>query len=537
MRTMKNLALATMAVSALALAGCGGGGSSGSVSTPTDPVDPVDPVQVAAAQLNGYYAAGDAAEAAQKAAEMAVKYAAMDMLTAVAVEGDSAAATERAMAAFAASGDLDMAITDAKTAVAAAKAAMTAVESDAQKAALDRAIKEIEAEIMDAEKYRDGALKTEIARLVGDDEKMPRDAGYYGKQVAMAIGMALAPTSDSDGSGMRVNHGDGSGSDTDNPMPPEMAGATMTAVLFERGDADMGAMTWAQIFGDTKKAFGTGNAEIPVVSVEGEKLADLADTSTGDPLTALASVTDGQAVQYMGITGRLFCAGTECMAEADDGGNMVLKGMLYFAAADGVSEDQLYIMQEDGEGYMQYDLYASYGYWLTADANDASMVTLQTFASSDGINSPAGAITTNANAELAGTATYMGKAAGMSMMKSFDPDTGKDENHMSASFTADVMLEAVFGGSASLSGTISGFDGEAADTAWEVKLTGGDFASGAFEDGVTGSTDAPDGVWTAQAYGGSDASGEEKRPDGVYGGFNAHFANGHAAGAYITRKQ
>ena len=62
----------------------------------------------------------------------------------------------------------------------------------------------------------------------------------------------------------------------------------------------------------------------------------------------------------------------------------------------------------------------------------------------------------------------------------------------------------------------------------------------AFEDatlgdgnGMVGMTTASgdDGLWSATGYGAMGA-----RPTGIFGGFNAHFTDGHAAGAYATRK-
>ena len=50
---------------------------------------------------------------------------------------------------------------------------------------------------------------------------------------------------------------------------------------------------------------------------------------------------------------------------------------------------------------------------------------------------------------------------------------------------------------------------------------------------MTGTTTASgqDGQWSAQGYG-----EQMERPVGIFGGFNAHFTDGHAAGAYATRK-
>ena len=47
----------------------------------------------------------------------------------------------------------------------------------------------------------------------------------------------------------------------------------------------------------------------------------------------------------------------------------------------------------------------------------------------------------------------------------------------------------------------------------------------------TTTASAQNGEWSATGYG---KSGE--RPTGIFGDFNAHFTDGHAAGAYATRK-
>ena len=57
------------------------------------------------------------------------------------------------------------------------------------------------------------------------------------------------------------------------------------------------------------------------------------------------------------------------------------------------------------------------------------------------------------------TASYTGKAAGISV-----------RDKTSGHFTADVDLTATFGESPMLGGTISGFDGKAANPEWNVML-------------------------------------------------------------------
>ena len=95
-------------------------------------------------------------------------------------------------------------------------------------------------------------------------------------------------------------------------------------------------------------------------------------------------------------------------------------------------------------------------------------------------------------------------------------------------------MTATFGTAPTLGGKVYDFTSEntgATDTDWEVKLLTRGFTDDAnFVDGTTTSS-GQDGVWTAKAFGPNGG-----RPVGIFGGFNAHFSDGHAAGAYATRK-
>ena len=89
-----------------------------------------------------------------------------------------------------------------------------------------------------------------------------------------------------------------------------------------------------------------------------------------------------------------------------------------------------------------------------------------------------------------------------------------------------------------LSGKIEGFTGgDHVNTGWVVTLSSDDFSSGTIASGTAKGSGpggaGADGAWSANAYGGSATA----RPTGIYGGFNAHFVDGHAAGVYATRKQ
>ena len=130
-------------------------------------------------------------------------------------------------------------------------------------------------------------------------------------------------------------------------------------------------------------------------------------------------------------------------------------------------------------------------------------------------------------------ATYTGSAVGMSVLKT-DNAAGDGQDIDSGSFTASVTLNATFGATAAdqrIGGHIHNFVGDATSDSWRVTLEDAALATGGTAS--TGDTVATglDGVWTNSAYGPANA-----RPTGVFGHFNAHFSDGHAAGAYATRK-
>ena len=101
----------------------------------------------------------------------------------------------------------------------------------------------------------------------------------------------------------------------------------------------------------------------------------------------------------------------------------------------------------------------------------------------------------------------------------------------SGAFTADVSLTATFHATAPmLGGTVDNFQGNAVDPLWTVTFRRTDAPAGVVTAGKTIASGS-DGVWSANSYGAAAA-----RPVGIFGGFNAHFKDGHAAGAYATRK-
>ena len=143
----------------------------------------------------------------------------------------------------------------------------------------------------------------------------------------------------------------------------------------------------------------------------------------------------------------------------------------------------------------------------------------------------------------ASSATYTGMAVGRSVHKTADSDLMVTDIQ-SGRFTARVTLNAAFAaGGSTLGGMIDKFVGtdnpDAVDRDWKVTLNAATTTDGT----VSGVTDASgqDGAWTGTSYGtggfSDDTAAGGKRPTGIYGNFNAHFTDGHVAGAYATRRQ
>ena len=242
------------------------------------------------------------------------------------------------------------------------------------------------------------------------------------------------------------------------------------------------------------------------------------------------------------INGVAFCNGSDCSVNAD--GKLV--GSWYFApTVTDSAASASYIKATGGKSYMVETTFVRFGHWLSG--TDAATV-INTFAYVNGAGVAEGTdyelntINTGADATtLTDTsATYTGMAAGLSLHKQLDTNGNVVPGTMhSGAFTADVELTATFGDNPTLGGTIDNFQSDnmyAVDSNWSVELQvrpfGGSFAS--TDAATSGRTIASgqDGRWSATAYG----SGATVRPTGIFGGFNAHFSDGHAAGAYATRK-
>ena len=545
MRSMKHWTLAAMAAVALTLAGCGGGGGGSSTSTgPTTPTTPQPPSKTALSYANDLNASVEAmmtlaaAETEDGSAlMMAMKYSAMSGT--LASDGNSMTAMNSAAKVLKARSDLEAAIMAAKTDKTEAESAKAGLPADADPAlvqALDDAIMAAETQIEAAEEVLNGDdLAGYVEMVTGTDEDDVKTAADRGEEVAMAVAMALGPKSSTDGAGTRATH--------DTTIP---AATIPEANKFSTNDAS--GMTWAMIVGEDNvmsERIGTGNAVRMVASVAGMTAAGIDPDVTatmgtgGGNKYADAFMSDNSI--YKGIPGDIFCLGTDC--EVDANGN--LAGSWYFSPT---SENALYTQGDDGT-YSPETMYATYGHWLVMVDHDLDAATpvvarVHSFATSTvtdtGVWDAADPSSPDPGLRAV-SATYSGMAAGRSVHKTLDSN-GAITDIQSGRFTASVTLTAEFGDSPMLGGMMSGFTSPdnpgAVDSSWTVELMKTDSPGGAVAastDGTTGGiakATGQNGTWSATSYG--PASGA--RPTGIYGGFNAHFTDGHVAGAYATRK-
>ena len=504
---MKRFFLYAIAIAALALAGCGGGGgmAGGGNGNGNGGETPTNGFVIA------HKARASAAEAAMAAA--AAVMAAMEAsgnLDVLSVKGDSMTAQMNAQTVLDQQGFAVEALMAAKTALKNAEDALGAVTANTANAtevtaALEAAVMDAKAQVKLAEDAAEGMdLETAVA-AVTDDDDMPMTA-KIGEGVAMDIGMALLPD-DNNGAGERVTHG--------TILPMMSTDPEETAVK----ENDAQGMTWEEIVGSDnvmkmRIAATGGTEEVDAASFAGMALGSITENVPMDG-DEVADGTEYVTANYKGVDGTVFCAGSDCKVE--DG---KLTGSWYFTPEDG---DESYVETEDGMGYKVDTLYARFGHWLSVSNGD---YTVNTYAMSP--TSERGALGVSDMLDM--SATYKGDAVGMSVHKTFDGNnlqTGID----SGAFTAAVTLEATFGDTPMLEGTVDGFGGPATDSKWAVELKETAFTGGTFNNGVTDAT-GDDGVWSATSYGAAGA-----RPTGIFGGFNAHFTDGHAAGAYATREE
>ena len=468
----------------------------------------------------------DDADAAAAVAAAVVKTAmeASLKLSTMSVNGDSMTATMNAQAVLDAQTNAAKAGTDAQAALDAAEMAETDaadLDNDSLDRAIAAAVEAAEKAIKVATESSESAELKEARALVdGADADMPMSATDHGKAAAMDVGAALMPASLTDG---------GRNTETAPHGTEAPADTVMNAVTMNNHTG----MTWKEIVGDTTKMrianTDTDTNEVDAASVDGMTLTSAAPETGED-----AFADDGLqvAATYKGIVGTIFCVGADCTVteNAEDDAARDLAGSWYFTP---MSPMAYYEKVGDATDYTAETNYAQYGHWLTVDTDDGNIV-VNTFARGGaGTETNSAGLVYTTMEDEPDSATYNGTAVGMSLHKTVDED-GEIASIYSGAFTAAVELTLRFSdmpADVTLGGTIDGFQTESegmnVDSDWTVELERRTF-TGTLPAARTVAT-GRDGEWSATAYGDTDA-----RPTGIFGGFNAHFTDGHAAGAYAA---
>ena len=513
---------------AFALAACGGGG--GTTATmpppPTEPPPPAGPTP--SEQVSDLFAKVSKYEMqasdAQKAAEAALEDAGMKsgMLDAVSVKGESATAEDNAQAVLDAVGKVDMAVMDAENALMAlnqAKMDAEALPDDTANLAqlktdIDNAIEAAEGNLEAAEGIRDnrgaGSLAALEAMIMGDNGK--KTAAMWGMDVASSIQTGLNAWVIAD------DHGNAAGT----------ASATVKNPV-SMNDAPANAMTWEEIVGMDNVMTMPLATPTKVASLMGMTPAAVGITDAipdAGQAYSTSAITLGGTHNYMGIPGSIYCLATTC--NVDDDGK--LGAGWYFSPTTATQRYR----HKVGVGYEAFNDYASYGYWVQVVEATGAVEDFKTFATSPADNTNTGdAISAEDIGDDKGKATYSGSAAGMSVVTVPNPAGAGRVAGKSGAFTATVTLNATFGGTPTVDGSITNFRGDAIGSGWSVTLRSQSLAAAGSNTGET-RTDgqAADGTWSAQPYGGSATA----RPSGIHGGFEANFRDGNAIGAYATRK-
>ena len=262
---------------------------------------------------------------------------------------------------------------------------------------------------------------------------------------------------------------------------------------------------------------------------------------------------------FHGIPGDYSCTGSTgtCTATADKNGLLMTLGGTWTFNPDDPGEGKMHLVY----GVTADPDHLHFGYWLETtpgEDDDPTTYAFQAFSGGamafDGTNDGTN-MGNSASPQVYGQAEYSGDAAGVYVRKTLRPD-GTLAKANTGEFTADANLTAYFGGNDvraskhyTIEGTVTDFrDGQARFADWTVKLDPSDSFGGQnkFTGVTTGSTDVAPGAWSGTFYGPSDvipegeeppASGARMQPSGVAGEFNAHFSNGHVAGAYGATKE
>jgi hypothetical protein len=270
----------------------------------------------------------------------------------------------------------------------------------------------------------------------------------------------------------------------------------------------------------------------PATPMEGDTAertykSDDTDTEDTDESAKFAGTLQGGM-------GMFECTGSaDCTVEVDS------DGMLTF------STGWTFTFDDDAEVNVQDSDYLYFGWWVDGptgpnDDNEYSY-TFQTFAG--GLDTYGATI-----AELTGSATYEGAAAGKYVVKNVSD--GNIQRADMGKFTADVTLTADFDFDF-IGGMIDGFtSGDEEMEGWMVELQRADIDGLGVDAEFSAMTNATlsgmdnmkmnAGSWQGRFHGPheNDATPAERiNPSGVSGRFDAHFDAAHLAGAFGAEKE
>ena len=460
MKSIDKFVLVLVASLALLLAGCGGGSSS--MEEPTEP-PAVDPAVAERAAIN---------EAI--------------MMARTAVPGIDNDSTDSEVSAA------ETAIADARAAIAAA----TNVPAE-EKAANTATVDTLAAQLTAAKTAR-------MAAMDAADEAMAKAMAETGKLLHAALGgpqaggnalanNEVAPTLAA--AGLTINAATGAGA-----LPDSGDGSDPAAVTLEAGDSAGSLNGWAGT--DYAHSAGTGDAKVTneariytnqgaptrkafttVHTLDGTPVdgtnTTLSVDSTAEYALVMAAAFTHSGTQnhpipantialkvrgtYDGAPGEYSCTGTCTSTNDGSGSPSALGGTWTFKPDSGAM-----VSQPDAH-------YLYYGWWVSKDS-DGEPTAASAFAgrfgtdpgdSTDGLD-----VVDLTAAELTGSATYSGHAAGKFAMSNPLDGTGNGGH-----FTADANLEASFNGETNpgVTGTIDNFrlnDGSE-DPGWSVSLARG----------------------------------------------------------------
>ena len=231
---------------------------------------------------------------------------------------------------------------------------------------------------------------------------------------------------------------------------------------------------------------------------------------------------------FHGVLGNYECSGMDCQLLFDDAGGLTqLEGTWTFTPG----KPATYVI-----GVIPDAAYLDFGYWvIETPGNDGPVYEVGTFAMGKG-GDAAAVDPPDTGAAGAGKATYTGPATGLYVRKSIDSDTLEGTPVASGQFAADAKLTAYLGAMTAkygtelndtISGTVSKFldmDGNMIASGWTVELMQTGIST---DERFTGMTTGG-GAWGGNFY----EERTDEAPGSVAGTFDAHFVNGHVAGAF-----